>query len=152
MPAFGMASRERKATCHPDIQRVFDRVILVFDCHILEGHRTTQRQQELWFQGRDANGFIVDPKKIVTYKDGIIKRSNHQTYPSIAIDAAPWYPVAPHIRWDAASKNRWYFFAGFVLATATDMGIALKAGCDWNRNWETADETFVDLPHYELVL
>jgi hypothetical protein len=34
---------------------------------ILETYRTAERQNELWRQGRNKNGAVTDPKKIVTY-------------------------------------------------------------------------------------
>ena len=143
MPAFGSQSRQRLATCHGDLQRLFYEVVKHFDCHVLEGHRSLERQQELYAQGRTTEG------NIVTHKDGVAKRSKHQTSPSVAVDVVPWYKTSPHIRWD--DEERFYYFAGFVMATALSMGIAIRAGCDWDRDTEVSDERFVDLPHFELI-
>jgi len=41
---------------------------------VVEGVRTTERQQQLYAEGRSA------PGRIVTYKDGVTHRSNHQPH------------------------------------------------------------------------
>lgn len=65
--------------------------------------------------------------------------------PSLAVDVAP-YPI----KWN--DYLRFYAFAGFVLGTATEMGIKIRSGMDWDSDREFNDQSFHDLPHYELVL
>ena len=52
MPKFSNRSAERLATCHADLQRLFNEVIKKYDCTILEGHRSNERQEELYRQGK----------------------------------------------------------------------------------------------------
>jgi len=140
MPAFGRTSNRRLDTCHPDLQRLFREVVKVFDCSVLYGVRTTEEQQALWAKGRTG------PGEIVTYCDGIIKKSNHQAREegglSLAADVVPYYAEPPHIRWD--DDTRFYRFAGVVEAYAWAMALNLKWGGDFRR--------LKDLPHWELIL
>jgi len=104
-------------------------VVKYYDCKIIEGHRTTERQQELYAQGRTT------PGNIVTHKDGILRLSKHQQNPSPAIDVVP-YPVD----WNAT--HRFYEMSGWVKCIAMGMNIPIQWGGDWPR--------FRDLPHWEL--
>ena len=38
-----------------------------------------------------------------------------------------------------------------MVATALGMGIKLRWGGDWDGDWQTRDNTFDDLPHFELA-
>ena len=99
MPKFGRKSLEQLSSCHQDIQLIFSEVVKHFDCSIIEGHRTAERQHEHWQKGRKLVG--DDPKKrsswkvvgdTVTTKDGYEKKSRHQEFPSVAVDVVP-YPT-----------------------------------------------------------
>ena len=97
----------------------------------------------LYAQGRTRHGSVV------TNKDGFERRSKHQgpdgNKPSLAVD------VMPHpINWK--DTERCVYFAGYVMATARRMGIAVRWGGDWDQDFEVADEKFRDFPHFELVL
>lgn len=142
MPKFGTRSEAQISTAHPDLQRLFHEVVRCFDCTILEGLRTPERQQELYAQGRTAPGAIV------TYKDGIALRSKHQARPgesfSRAVDVLPYT-----INWQ--DTGRMHYFAGYVRRVAEEMGIRVKWGGDWDNDTEVLDERFRDLPHWELM-
>ena len=89
MPQFGQTSTSRLATCERDIQTIFMEVVKHFDCTVVEGHRSSERQNEHWQKGREKD-IIVDKSKVVTYKDGYIDKSIHQSHPSAAIDVVPY--------------------------------------------------------------
>lgn len=135
MSTFSKTSRERLSTCHPDLQKVMNEVIKHWNCTILEGVRSLERQQQLVDSGAsktlnskhlpDTNGF------------------------SRAVDAAPWFSTAPHIRWD--DLHEFYYFAGFVLGIAQSLGIKLRYGGDWNSDKQVTKENFKDLVHFELI-
>jgi len=67
----------------------------------------------------------------------------HGATPSRAVDVVP-YPI------DWNDTKRFHVMAGLVLGIASEMGIELAWGGDWNRNWVYTDQRFHDLPHYEL--
>ena len=129
MPRFSSASRARLESCHDDIQRVFHEVIKHFDCTILEGHRSESKQ----------NRMVEEGKSQVRWPD-----SRHNALPSRAVDVAP-FPI------DWNDRERFSLFAGFVLGTAKAMGITLRWGGDWDMDTEVGDNSFDDLPHFELT-
>lgn len=131
MPKFGKTSLARLNTCDAEIQAFFEEVVRHFDCTVLCGHRTKDEQDAL--QGADP------PRTKVSWPN-----SKHNSTPSRAIDVAP-YPI------DWTDRDRFHLFAGFVLGMAKMVGIDLRWGGDWDRDTETDDNDFDDLPHFELV-
>lgn len=126
MPKFSKASAAKLATCHPDLQKIFNEIIKTHDCTIICGARTLEEQQKA-FRG----GF----SKI----DGITKKSEHQISEekplSTAIDVLP-YPI----NWNDEKSH--VNFARAVKATAEHFKIRIEWGGDW--------KTFKDRPHYQL--
>lgn len=134
MPAFGKISKERLSTCHPDLQRLFEEVVKNYDCTILQGHRTKEEQDEYFRTGRSK----------VQYPN-----SKHNKMPSMAVDVAPYFKEQPHVRWE--NKEKFYHFAGYVQGVADQLGIKIRWGGNWDMDDELLDQTFFDLPHFELV-
>ena len=128
MPKFGKSSKLRLSTCDERLQKVFNEVIKHVDCSILEGHRSAERQDKLFEEGKTK----------VKYPNG-----RHNADPSRAVDVAP-YPID----WD--DRERFHLFAGFVIGIAKAMSIDLRWGGDWNMNFEVDDNQFDDFPHFEL--
>lgn len=128
MPRYSNRSAIKLAECDERIQRVFNRVIETIDNTILVGYRDEATQEEMYDQGRSQLQY---------------PNSMHNKLPSQAVDVAP-YPI------DWNDRERFTLFAGFVLGTAKEMGINLRWGGDWDKDWETADNSFDDLVHFEL--
>lgn len=130
---FGKASLRKLETCHGDLQLLFRTVGKRFPCTILEGHRTEERQNELFEQRKSK----------LKWPQG-----KHNRKPSLAVDVAP-----DPINWSADPKNmaRFYHFAGYVMAIANTMGYKLRWGGDWDGDRDFSDQTFDDLVHFELV-
>ena len=128
MAKFGKTSKKKLATCHEDLQKVFNEVIKHVDCSVIEGYRNEERQNRLF----------SEKKTKVRYPNG-----RHNSNPSRAVDVVP-YPV------DWNDRERFHLFAGFVLGIAKSMGIVLRWGGDWNMNFEVDDNNFDDFPHFEL--
>ena len=70
----GNRSKENLKGLHPDLIKVVERAIEISDQDftVIEGLRTTKRQQDLYAQGR------TKPGNIVTKADGVKNKSNHQ--------------------------------------------------------------------------
>ena len=128
MPRFGRTNKKRLATCHPDLQKIFNQVIKRVDCSILCGHRGEADQNKAYEKGHSK----------VKYPKG-----RHNAMPSNAVDVAP-YPID----WD--NLERFTLFAGYVLGVAESMGIRLIWGNDWDGDFDTKDTGFRDYPHFEL--
>ena len=129
MPAFGKSSQDKLATCDPRLQKVFNEVIKYFDCTVIEGHRGEEAQNKAFAEGKSK----------LKYPQG-----KHNKTPSLAADVLP-YPI------DWNDTNRMRYFAGFVEGIAATMGIKLRWGGDWNQNTELKDNSFNDLPHFEIA-
>lgn len=127
---YSAKSQSKLAQCHPLLQKVFNRVLEFTDHTIITGHRSKEEQNRLFAEGKSQLKFPA---------------GKHNSLPSLAVDAAP-YPI------DWNDRERATLFAGFVLGIAAEMGIKLRWGGDWNRNFKTADNNFDDLWHFELVL
>ena len=127
---FSKVSAARLATCHPDLQRLFNDVIKHWDCSVTYGIRTEEEQTQMVAKGKSKT---INSKHL-RQADGY----------SHAVDVVP-YPV------DWKDHRRFYYFGGFVLGTAKKLGIPIRWGGDWNGNLEVKDQNFNDLPHFELL-
>ena len=142
MPEYGPESEKQLATCHQILQQVFRRVIADFDCSITQGHRGEAEQNAVLAAGMST---LPWPK------------GNHNAVPSMALDAHPYpWRVGEDVDAQGAllpqGRERFLLFAGYVLGAARGMGIRMRWGGDWNRNWSTFDEKFKDWFHFELLL
>ena len=130
MPDYSNSSKKKLAQCHPLLQQVFKRVLETIDHTIVCGSRSKIEQNKLFAEGKSQ----------LQYPNG-----KHNALPSLAVDIAP-YPI------DWNDRERFTLFAGFVLGTASEMGITLRWGGDWDKDFQTKDNNFDDLVHFELVL
>lgn len=143
MFVYGKKSKERLAEGHEFLQLVFAQVLKfqLMDVTILEGHRTVERQFELFEAGRSQI-------------DGKTRLSNHNFSPSLAYDAAP-YPVPK----EDESTEPYYRLASIVFWAASVVRTAhpkycnffIRWGGDWDGDGEFSDQNFHDLAHYEIV-
>jgi len=134
MPFYSKTSQDRLAQCHPDLQILFNAVIEHYDCMILVGQRNEEEQTKAFDGGYSK----------IEWPNG-----KHNRKPSLAVDAAPWFKKEPHIRWNDTMKM--YEFAGFVQATAKNLGIDIRWGGNWDMDDELHDQKFNDLAHFELA-
>ena len=128
MPSFSIQSNQKLETCVDDLQKLFREVVKHYDCTILVGHRTEEAQNKAFEEGKSKLKF---------------PQSNHNSYPSKAVDVAP-YPI------DWSDTERFYHFAGYVLATADQLGINIRWGGDWDMDKDFDDQDFNDLVHFEV--
>jgi len=107
MPTFSNRSSNNLATCVEPLQRLFNEVVRDYDCSVIEGHRTYEKQVE-------------------NYAKGVSKtmNSNHLYNPSRAVDVMP-YPI----RWKDREGQQ--DFARFVKAKAVELGIDVRWGGDF---------------------
>lgn len=129
MPKFSQRSIDRLETCRPGLVRLFMKVIESFDCTILEGHRGEAAQNKAYDEGKSK----------LRWPNG-----KHNKLPSLAVDVAP-YPV------DWNDLHRFYYFAGYVMGIAQEMGIKIRWGGDWDGDKELKDNSFNDLVHFEIL-
>jgi peptidoglycan L-alanyl-D-glutamate endopeptidase CwlK len=158
---YGATSLERLGTVHPVLQDLMKKVGAEFPNTILEGHRSEEQQRK-------------------NVEKGVSKTMNskHLPTPAMAVDAAPdplsWPQAAKllgRIETVAGLMSdeqgteimslvegyvrevaRWYYFGGFVLGVAEETGVDIRWGGDWDGDRSLEDQTFHDLPHFEVRL
>lgn len=142
MYRFGRTSEKRLETCHPDLQMIMHTAIRrsSIDFGIAEGHRSIERQKQLYDEGKSRI-------------DGITKKGKHNYNPSLAADVYAWYDGKAN--WDTESLC---YIAGVVQATAVELFDAGKIShkIRWGGNWDMdgvilLDQNFDDAPHFELI-
>jgi len=139
MSNFSKTSKDRLDTCVPELQDLFNTVIKYYDCTILQGHRSKIDQQYAYSTKRSK---VQWPN------------SKHNSYLSEAVDVSP-YPI----NWgNTGTKKerqkaiaRFYHFAGYVKCTAVQLGIKVRWGGDWDGDGDFSDQSFDDLPHWEIL-
>ena len=125
MPKFGKRSKGNMKGVDAKLQNVFNEVVKEFDCTVTEGVRSQERQNELVAQGKSKTKF----GKHVLAK---------------AMDVYP-YPV------DFKDRDRFHYFGGYVKGIAKSQGVKIRWGGDWDGDFETKDNIFDDLCHFELL-
>ena len=143
---FGKSSREHLDTCHEDIQYILNKLIQIYDFSVLEGLRSTERQQELF----------NDEKSQL---DGINKKSKHQSDigVSMAVDIMPWKKGTNAFSGEVKDASRFYYMMGMVRSIAEEalesgmIKHGVRFGLDWDSDDVFDDQNFDDLPHFELV-
>lgn len=144
MYKFGKRSQSRLDTCHPDIQKILNELIKIYDISILEGTRSNERQAELYALGRSQ-------------LDGVNKKSKHQSSPSTAVDIMPYKKGTNAFSGNEKDKARFYFMMGMVKAISTrllyegEITHKVRFGLDWDSDDIFDDQNFDDLPHFELM-
>ena len=141
---FSKKSQVNLNSCHPDLITLFTVVLKKRDCSVPEGHRSNTRQAKLYSEGKSK------------VKAG---GSKHNKTPSEAADV---YPCPIDIKkLDANDKSEWnhfYHFVGYVKGVADalyesgSMRYKVRCGADWDGDNSFRDQTFHDLPHFELII
>lgn len=139
MPRFAAGSRAELESCHQDLQVIANEAIKFFDFKVMEGHRGMEEQEAAFAAGNTQKHW---------------PDSLHNATPSMAMDLAP-YPVD----WSGSEKShqRFVYLAGHVMLVAVQLLAEgkithkLRWGGDWDRDQDTRNEKFRDLPHFELI-
>jgi len=133
MASFGKTSSDRLDGCHPDLQKIMNIVVKVRDISIIEGIRGEEDQNRMFDEGKSK---LQWPDSKHNIRDDRIV--------SHAVDIAPW----PE---QYADKEAMIYVAGIVMGVASELGIKLRWGGDWDGDGDMADQSFDDLWHFELV-
>jgi len=128
-------SKDKLATCHPDLQKLFSYMLKYRDHTILCGRRDKATQNKA-FENKSSK--LKWP------------HSMHNRNPSYAVDVAP-YPI------DWEDENAFVYFAGKVMMLANimyDNGTIthhIRYGGDWDNDKKLNDQTLYDFVHFELL-
>ena len=147
MYKLGKGSLKKLESVHHDLVKIIKLAITrtPVDFGISEGHRTLERQKELYDQGKS---------KI----DGINKKGKHNYSPSLAIDLYAYHPdieVRKKLAYDVPTLC---LISGVIISCADELKAKgdIKHSIRWGGNWDNDgvilyDQSFDDLPHFELV-
>ena len=147
MYKLGKGSLKKLESVHHDLVKIIKLAITrtPVDFGISEGHRSLERQKELYDQGKS---------KI----DGINKKGKHNYSPSLAIDLYAYHPdieVRKKLAYDVPTLC---IIAGVIISCADELKAKgdIKHSLRWGGNWDNDgvilyDQSFDDLPHFELV-
>ena len=124
MPHFGKKSKERLKGVDNKLIKVLNELIKIMDVTIIEGVRSSERQEKLLKQGATK-----------------VKYSKHME--GKAVDLAP-YPID----WD--DLERFYYMGGMIRGISKELGINVRWGGDWDSDGNIRDQSFNDLVHVEI--
>lgn len=124
MPHFGKKSKERLKGVDNKLIKVLNELIKIMDVTIIEGVRSSERQERLLKQGATK-----------------VKYSKHME--GKAVDLAP-YPID----WD--DLERFYYMGGMIRGIGKELGINVRWGGDWDSDGNIRDQSFNDLVHVEI--
>jgi peptidoglycan L-alanyl-D-glutamate endopeptidase CwlK len=149
MPSFSNSSKSQLASCDPKLQNIFNLLITVFDHSIITGHRGKEAQDKAIAQGASKTPW---------------PNSKHNQKPSLATDVMP-FPIKWRNKADLLKQLKsqspevlellndilvLYHFAGMVKGVGLAQGTEIRWGGDWDGDFDFRDQTFDDVPHYEV--
>ena len=127
---FGAKSEKNLKTCHNNIQNVLRHAIQYIDFSVIEGHRTQERQIEL---------FLTKKSEL----NGTTKQSMHQYNPSLAVDIIPYKKGYNPFDGTDESELMFYQLNRQIHISARQLGVDLTWGGFWS--------SIIDMPHYQLA-
>ena len=125
MPKFGKKSTKMLKGVDVKLVNVLNQAIKHFDFTVIEGVRSLETQK----------GYVAK---------GASKTLKSKHIDGKAVDIAP-YPV------DYDDVERFVYLGGFILGVASQLGVEIRWGLDWDRDTYTKDTGFRDAGHFELI-
>jgi peptidoglycan L-alanyl-D-glutamate endopeptidase CwlK len=129
MAKFGKRSLKKLKDANNKLQIILNDAIEIMDFSILETHRDKATQNKYYNNGKSKLRY---------------PQSKHNILPSKAVDIAP-YPI------DWNDTKRFYYLAGIIKGIANAHNIKIRWGGDWDSDNDFDDQSFMDLPHFEVV-
>ena len=125
MPRFGKKSLAELRGLDSGLVNVLNQAIKHFDFSVIEGMRSLETQTQ----------YVAD---------GVSKTLKSKHLEGKAVDISP-YPI------DYDDSERFVYLGGFILGVASQLGVKLRWGLDWDMDTYTKDTNFRDLGHFELI-
>lgn len=143
---FGKRSQSKLNTCHEDLIKIMTLAISRSDIDfgISEGHRSLDRQYQLFLEGKS---------KI----DGLDKKGKHNLTPSEAVDIYVYHPDRITQRKIIYDKKHLSYIGGVIMSCAQELydkgevTHLIRCGMNWDGDGIIDyDQLFDDFPHFEL--
>ena len=132
MNVFGPKSRKALSSADYRLQELAHIVLKIKDHSIIKGHRGQVEQDKAYASGASE----------LFWPNG-----KHNGIPSKAIDVQTY----PRPETEQKLKEEQLYLLGLYVGIASEMGITLRSGADFDRDGQTTDSTFFDGFHVELV-
>ncbi len=158
---YGATSLQRLATVHPELQNLMKAVGEHFPNTILEGERTVEQQEKNVAKGVSKT---MNSKHVRSPAEAVDAAPDPLSWPQAAKLLARVESVAGQLTDEQGAEimalvegyvrevARWYYFGGFVLGYAEELNVDIRWGGDWDGDRKLEDQTFHDLPHFEIKL
>ena len=132
---FGERSAGHLATVHPKLSVLCEHALesCPFDLTVTCGRRSKEDQEKAVREGRSK----------VHWPNGN-HNTKRETDLARAVDIHP-YPI------DFSDTRRYHVLAGVMLALASMANVKIRWGGDWDGDGDLTDQSFNDLPHFELA-
>ena len=151
----GPRSLKNRNQCHNDLQKVINEAAKIsqVDFTIIEGARTTERQQELFNKGKSkVNPSNYSAKELITKGKHIV---NEHRAVSWAFDFIVHVPGKPKMIYDMIHLM-------YLVGVFTSVGESLyqkgiithkiRSGANWDMDGILKyDQSFFDSPHIEMI-
>ena len=131
MNSFGRSSRKQLSTSDARLQEIAHIVLRIKDHSIVKGHRPKLEQNAAFASGASK----------LQWPNG-----KHNKNPSLAMDVQT-YPRPDN---DQDLREEQFYLLGLYKGIASEMGIPLRGGNDWDRDGEVSDNRWDDLFHVEI--
>lgn len=143
MYRYGTRSKEKLATCHPLLEQLAYKVLLVspYDITIVHGFRGQLVQDALYDSNLSKKRFPFS-----RHNKSEDKKLQDRLHVSDALDFAPY--VKKDIAW--LDTHIFAVVAGCFLSQAKVMGVKLRWGGDWDSDGSTQDQSLMDWGHIEI--
>jgi peptidoglycan LD-endopeptidase CwlK len=152
MPRFSQRSLDNLKDVDPRLVAVYLKAIEVWDCTIIDGIRSVEEQ-------------VKNVAKGVSKTMASKHLPDRQSGKAQAIDAMPWDVETRGIPWTQIQKGldalkrldggmevlEAYCFQSFVAGIAHAEGLKVRQGIDWDSDEDFNDQSFIDIPHTEIV-
>jgi peptidoglycan L-alanyl-D-glutamate endopeptidase CwlK len=146
MYKFGDRSLKNLNTAHLDLQIVMKEALKtsMVDFGVSEGHRSIERQQKLFKEGKSRI-------------DGVKRKGKHNYSPSLAVDIYA-YVDGGNSKY-TFDKVHLAYLGGHIMAVANKLYAdgTVKHQLRWGGNWDgdgtlLFDQKLWDMPHFELIV
>jgi len=127
---FGRRSKQALSNVDQQLVKLCEEVIQHIDFSVIEGHRSLERQKELFDEG---NSNI----------DGVTEKGNHNYTPSRAVDVVPYKRGTNPFDGTERAELEYYRLNREFQRASRKLGLAVTWGGTWNDP--------LDYPHYELA-
>lgn len=144
MFTYGSGSTNKLSTVHPKLRQVAIRALerSPYDITIVHGWRGEEVQNALKASGASTK-FFPDSRHNKS-DDPQVENPNQV---SDAIDFAPW--IDADIPW--GETHIFAVIAGLMFAAASELGVTLRWGGDWDTDGNTKEHKLQDWGHMEIV-